>query len=129
MKFPTVFKAFSTEIKSAQNRFVSSTNWLSLISFPNSLIPVILDSCLSLFDNNSVESTNKYGEGGHRALYVCTKRADHHLILVPKLNASSAFLMKGHSSESKAFRKSNDTKIKNQASFATSYTPLCQSLI
>ena len=61
-KSPTVFKAFSTEIKSAQKRFVSSANWLNLISCPNILIPVILGSCLILLDNISMESPNKYGE-------------------------------------------------------------------
>ena len=36
-----VTNAFSTELISAQNKLVSSANWLILASLPNKLIPLI----------------------------------------------------------------------------------------
>ena len=63
-----LLKAFSTEIKSAQNRFVSSANCDNLSSFPNKLIPLTVGSLRILIDNISAERMNKYGDKGHPCL-------------------------------------------------------------
>ena len=61
----TMLKAFSTEVKSAQNRFVSSANCESLSSFPNKLIPLTVGSLRILIDNISAQRMNRYGDKGH----------------------------------------------------------------
>ena len=58
-KLPMILKAFSTEIKSAQNRFVSSANCDNLSSFPNKLIPLTVGSLRILIDNISAERMNR----------------------------------------------------------------------
>ena len=62
-----VSRACSAEATSAQNKLVSSANWLSLISEPKILIPIMVEFCLILFDSISVR-INRYGESGHPCL-------------------------------------------------------------
>ena len=64
----TKFKAFSTEIKSAHKRFVSSANCDSLSSLPNRLIPLTPGSWRIFIDINSAESINRNGERGQPCL-------------------------------------------------------------
>ena len=63
-----VTKAFSTEVKSAQNKLVSSANWLILTSFPNKLIPLTRLFCRILAAKISTPRTKRYGESGHPCL-------------------------------------------------------------
>ena len=70
-KFPKAFivsKACSAEATSAQNKLLSSANWLSLISEPKILIPLMIELCLILFDSISAVKINRYGESGHPCL-------------------------------------------------------------
>ena len=64
----TMLKAFSTEVKSAQNRFVSSANCESLSSFPNKLIPLTVGSLRILIDHISAQGMNRYGDKEHPCL-------------------------------------------------------------
>ena len=70
-KFPKAFivsKACSAETTSAQNKLVSSANWLSLISEPKILIPLMIEFCLILLDGISAVKINRYVESGHPCL-------------------------------------------------------------
>ena len=70
-KFPNaliISNACSAEATSAQNKLVSSANWLSFISEPKILIPFMIDFCLILFDSISAVRINRYGESGHPCL-------------------------------------------------------------
>lgn len=67
-KSQTISKAFSMEIKSTQNRFVSSANCESLSSFPNKLIPLTDESLRILIEKISPQRMNGYGERGHPCL-------------------------------------------------------------
>ena len=60
-----VSRTCSAEVTSAQNKLVSSANWLSFISEPKMLIPFMIDFCLILFDSISAVRINRYGESGH----------------------------------------------------------------
>ena len=68
-KFPNaliVSRACSAEATSAQNKLLSSANWLSLISEPKILIRFMIDFWLILFDGiSAVVRINRYGESGH----------------------------------------------------------------
>ena len=70
-KFPKDFivsKACSAEATSAQKKLVSSANWLSLISEPKILIPLMVEFCLILLDSISAVKINRHRESGHPCL-------------------------------------------------------------
>ena len=63
-----VSKACPAEATSAQNKLVSAANWLSLISEPKILIPLMVEFCFILLDSVSAVKINRYGESGHPCL-------------------------------------------------------------
>ena len=61
---PKSNKEFSTDGRSAQKRFVSSANWLTLISLLQRVIPFAFSLCLILLDSNSAVSIKRQGDRG-----------------------------------------------------------------